>query len=220
MKKLVLLMLFLVPAMASLMAVSHSNSLVVGEEQAFFIGATNALTGVPVSGMKVEMYDSTGLVAAQDASDMGYAYFTLYPNETGYLSFRLTAEGFNEYVVVEEVTLKPVPTPTPEPTASPLVTANIIPAADNKTSPVTGFISVRPTDMWFFFIAVAFTIVCIFSASSLLYTNYLKEDFGLGASDPTSENTWLAQGNAAFQGILSWLNGESEAKPPEDDESD
>ncbi len=181
--------MLLAAASASLFAVEHSPGLVVGEDQGYVITLTDANNGTPVEAALVEAYGDEGVIAQGATGADGSVHFFLHPGSPGFIAFRATADGYNEYVVVEEVTVpdEPAPaysTPTPKPNVA--------------TNPITGFITLNPTESSIFYFGFAAVIASLFGATYIFYLNYIMEEETEAAWDVTR----------VIESAAAWLKGD------------
>lgn len=192
MKQILLFVLVLSMAFASLFTVSHMGEPYAGEDNNYTIVVSNAATGLPVANASVTLYKSDKPLGKRMTNAAGRAPFLLHPLETGIVAFSIAKEGFNEYVLFQEITARPAPaqiaTPTPAPTAVPA-------QAPTKLS---GYMAMNPSDRGMFLFVMLIAFVCFFSSFALFYKNYVQKEEGAGSGD-------MAE---AFSTLTGWLKRE------------
>ncbi len=201
MKRVLIVLLLVAMSFASIFAVDHTEGLVLGEEQGYLMRVTHSSEGTPMANVTVEMYQESLKLTEKTTNAQGYVYFTVFPNHIGFYAFRVTTGGYKDYVVIEQVV-----EPTPEPSIEPIETASVIDLgveANKSTSSVTGFVTVGNADFNFFFVMIAFTMACIFSASYLLYQNYVVDELNL---DNEEQGAW--DYTEIFNNVKNWIKGE------------
>ncbi|MFC2174307.1 carboxypeptidase-like regulatory domain-containing protein [archaeon] len=208
MKQVFLFVLMLVAASASLIAVEHSPTLVAGEEQGYVIALTDADTGAPLAGALVEVHTHNGFLKKGVTGDDGSTHFFLTPEAGEYYAFRATADGYNEYVVVHDVSVPEAPE-----VASVVSTATPV----EDTSALTGFIVMNSSQKSWFFFWFSAVIVCLFGASYVFYFNFVQEhDPGKGLHlnllmDNDKDEPFAWDSTRVIQAMTGWMH-QSETK--------
>ena len=162
--------LLIAVASAGLFSVEHSRGLAVGEDQGYVLTVSDANTSLPIEGVLAEVFTDELLAEGTTGPD-GSVHFFLHPEAEGFIAFRLTADGYNEYVVVEEALFPPTPVAAPEPSV-----------AANTTAPITGFLTLQPNERSMFYFVFALAIACLFGAAYVFYTNFVmgeKSEWGV-----------------------------------------
>lgn len=201
MKSAVFVLLMLAVASASFFAVEHTEGLYLNEKTPYLLQVKDRATGYPVEGATVELYSESLKISETTTNNQGYAYFPITPDHEGFYAFIINANGYRQYVIIEKVLVPEVEQAINNTQAAsillfePIVTSN---ETENLTSPATGYLTVSSSDVGFFFLVVGIILICLGSASYMLYQNYFFNDSSLDKE----ESNRITK---AFDSIVKWF---------------
>ena len=178
-------MLIFSMALGGLFSVKHIGDLYSNEDNAYTLEISSAVSGNPVPNATIAIYKGDKVVGRGTSNKIGIVSFILHPLEEGQVAFSITKEGYNEYVLFQDIVARPV-----EPTATPIPTPSVTPTPKHLKS--TGFVLLNPSDRGLFLFVMLFAFISLFSSSALFYKNYVMEQSDDGAWDFVESFTnWL-----------------------------
>ncbi|MBN3037583.1 MAG: hypothetical protein JW834_04000 [Candidatus Diapherotrites archaeon] len=193
-------------ASAAMFSVQHSDALLGNASQAYSFVVTDRDTGHTVEGVSILLGYNGNVVAESVTNNRGYAVFSIHPQNAGTVMFRVQKEGYNDFVVVQDIQVESVePAPeeedagliVPEDEVAPLTTEPL--AAMEEPSELTGLITAKESNGDYMWLVVgSVVVIAVLSTVIVLYTE--GDNGGLVSVEEEDEGLPLA-GGPALDGV-------------------